>query len=177
MPRIINDFYETPPHYVHALKDVIGEPPHVIEPCVGDGAISKHFPSIITNDIDITKTATTHMDAATSDYWRKIPVKDFPGGFIITNPPFSCAIDILENAYNLTNFPIVMCLWLSFLELTKRRYTFLKECPPTGLIVLPRYSFRLNDKGKRQTDSVTCAWMLWRSYYRGIIYPKFKNET
>jgi hypothetical protein len=34
--------------------------------------------------------------------------------------------------------------------------------PPTNLIILPRYSFRLNDKGKRQTDNVTCCWIVWR---------------
>jgi hypothetical protein len=51
-----------------------------------------------------------------------------------------------------------MLLRLSYLEPTEDRGAWLNSHPPTDLIVLPRISFTGNGK----TDSVTCAWIVWR---------------
>lgn len=164
MTRMVNDFYETPLHYIKSLKKYIGDPDIIIEPCVGDGAISQQFKKAFTNDIDKNKTADLHLDAREIYFWDKVS-----SGFIITNPPYNGAFEILQCAFNSTQNPIALCLRLSFLEPVKARREFLLKNPPNGIIVLPRYSFRLNDKGKRQTDSVTCAWMLWRTDFNGIV--------
>jgi hypothetical protein len=58
-----------------------------------------------------------------------------------------------------------MFLRLSYLEPVRNRGAWLAAHPPTGLIVLPRISFT----GDGQTDTVTCAWMVWDKLARGTI--------
>ena len=57
---------------------------------------------------------------------------------------------------------------------------FLDSNPPTQVIVLPRYSFRPNDEGKKQTDSVTCAWLVWledRQPRRMYFYGRGRSQA
>jgi hypothetical protein len=167
MPRRKNDFYETPPHYLDALCSELDlRDTRVLDACVGEQAIAdrllvKYGATVITNDIDKARKADFHLDArnpklydrAKCDWW-------------ITNPPFNIIDDILYTALeNVEN--VITLARLSVLEPTKgvgqergRRELF-KFYQPDMVIVLPRYCFRLNDKGKRATDSVTCAWVGW----------------
>lgn len=160
MPRRPLDFYETPPHYVAALLGEVNIYGRVFEPCVGEGSIADALRkvsvvrAILTNDIDRKREADFHKDAREPDAW--------PKGFdwIVTNPPFSDELPILEQALDQgTN--VAFLARLSFLEPTEEREYFLGQHAPNQIIVLPRYSFRPNDNGKRQTDSVTCCWMVW----------------
>ena len=169
MPRRKLDFYETPPHYLDALGSVLNVGPgaRVIDPCVGEGAISEWLkreygiPKILTNDIDKTRKADYHIDAREQRLYDKINVD-----WWITNPPFNVVDDILWAALqNVEN--VVTLARLSVLEPTKgigvkRGRRMLYELwQPDMLIVLPRYSFRLNDQGKRTTDNLTCCWVGW----------------
>lgn len=161
MPRRPLDFYETPPHYIAALLGEVNVFGHVYEPCVGEGAISDALRSlsvvkrVITNDIDPERKADYHADARLPEGWASERLD-----WAITNPPFSDELAILEQA--IEHVPNVAFLArLSFLEPTEDREYFLEQHPPNQVIVLPRYSFRPNDEGKRQTDSVTCAWLVW----------------
>jgi hypothetical protein len=163
MPRRTHDFYETPPHYLDALGSVLEMPSdaRTIEPCVGDGAISawlhrvQGVPVLTTNDIDKTREADYHMDARN----RRLYADDAYDWWI-TNPPFGVIDEILQTA--LTEVENVITLArLSILEPTEARREIYSYYQPDLLIVLPRYCFRLNDKGKRATDSVTCAWIGW----------------
>lgn len=75
---------------------------------------------------------------------------------IVTNPPFNEANRIVP-AFVRAGHRCAFLLRLSWLEPTGDRQDFLAENPPSGLIVLPRYSFT----GDGKTDSATAAWMLW----------------
>ncbi len=162
MPRRKNDFYETPPHYLEALDSVLELPigATVIDACVGKGAIATWLDGfglyeVLTNDIDKKRKAHTHHDARDArcynyedlDWW-------------ITNPPFGCIDEILTTAIAEVENVITLAR-LSVLEPTAARRAIYEYYQPDMLIVLPRYCFRLNDKGKRATDSVTCAWIGW----------------
>ncbi len=163
LPRRKLDFYETPPHYLKALASVLEIPDGscVIDPCVGDGAIAEFIrerysgiEELWTNDIDPTREADSHLDA------RRCGLYDDGYSWWITNPPFNIIDEILRTA--LECVPNVVTLArLSVLEPTEARRTIYKVIQPNMLIVLPRYCFRLNDKGKRATDSVTCCWVGW----------------
>lgn len=160
MPRRELDFYETPVHYIGALVDEVNIFGRVYEPCVGEGAIAdalRLLPSVrkvYTNDINEMREADYHLDST-----GEMPVLGSLD-WIVTNPPFSDELDILQNM--LTFAPNVAFLArLSFLEPTEDREHFLSTNPPSQVISLPRYSFRPNDEGKKQTDSVTCVWMVW----------------
>lgn len=154
------DFYETPPHYLAALLGEVAVFGRVFEPCVGDGAIAsrlRELPSVrrvLTNDLDPQRAADTHADARHAQAW---PTNL---DWVVTNPPFADEVAILEQALEAAP-NVAMLARLSFLEPAEDRSGLLEAQPPHRIIVLPRYSFRLNDAGKRQTDNVTCAWVVW----------------
>lgn len=161
MARQPFDFYETPPHYIRALKDVIGAPTGILyEPCVGRGQIARRFPSfdrVVTNDLDRRREADTHYNAALgARAWGTLGYS-----WVITNPPFSQELQILKLALMFTP-NVAMLARLSFLEPTKDRTPFWDRYgADCTVIVLPRYSFRNNDEGKRATDNMTCCWLVW----------------
>lgn len=160
-----HDFYETPPHYLEALYadmdfNTFRHRP-VIEPCVGEGAISKALTKefnlkVLTNDIDKKRKADSHFDAAGEKFWT-----GEEWALSITNPPFNAMEDIVSHMLEHSENVITLAR-LSFLEPTQKRTELFKRYgDPTMLIVLSRYSFRLNDEGKRATDSMTCCWIGW----------------
>jgi hypothetical protein len=165
MPRRRLDQYETPPHYVEPLLELIGplDGLTVYEPCVGQGHISRYLTgaaTLYTNDLDPACEATLHQDARDALAWAPI-TSECRIDWTITNPPFSDELEILQLA-RLASRNVAFLARLSFLEPTKTRAAFWAAHPPTDVIVLPRYSFRLNDQGKRQTDNVTCCWVIYR---------------
>lgn len=174
MPRRALDQYETPPHYVAPLLETIGPLTGltIYEPCVGQGHIARYLTPeacgcryLCTNDLDEACAATIHQDARTERAWPAYsadPVEAWRLDWTITNPPFSDELVILEHAL-VNSDNVAFLARLSFLEPTQSREAFWGAHPPTGLIVLPRYSFRKNDQGKRQTDSVTCCWLLFEA--------------
>jgi hypothetical protein len=163
MPRRPFDFYETPPHYVEPLLELIGPLTglFVYEPCVGQGHISRFLTSaarVRTNDIVWRVENNFSLDARLADSW---PIEPRAYDWTITNPPFSDELTILELALA-HSCNVAFLARLSFLEPTIERSSFWSTHPPTDVIVLPRYSFRCNDQGKRQTDNVTCCWVIYR---------------
>ena len=168
MPRRALDLYETPPHYVRPLLKLIGslEGCAVYEPCVGHGHIAKYLTGarhLCTNDIDPSCEATLHLDARDEGAWPPFDptVFDWKLDWTITNPPFSVELEILKQALAHSR-NVAFLARISFLEPTNSRAAFWYTQPPTDVIVLPRYSFRMDDFGHRQTDTATCVWIIWR---------------
>lgn len=166
MPRLPLDQYETPPCYVTPLLDLIGplDGLSVYEPCVGQGHIARFLGSaryLGTNDLDPACAATLHEDARTEAAWPTPDAEDWQIDWTITNPPFADELPILTRAL-WSSRNVAVLARLSFLEPTIERGPFWSAHPPTDVIVLPRYSFRCNDQGKKQTDNVTCCWVIYR---------------
>lgn len=166
-PRRHLDKYYTPAFATRELLNHIHLTGNVLECCSGDGAISKELKvscskhlgsgaTIWTNDIDVEMQADFH-----SDMTQPWPFKFHNFQWIVTNPPFNQAPQIVPRAYDMASDGIAMLLRLSYLEpcfsRKSNRAQWLSEHPPNQLIVLPRISFTGNGK----TDSVTCAWMIW----------------
>lgn len=165
------DRYDTPPHYVRALLDVIGHPRGLVfEPCVGRGHITRfmvHASRIVTNDLDRKVEADFHLNAAGDKLWRWNATRP-PNGvlrpsWLISNIPFSRATAIVPRAVE-HHANVAILTRLSFLEPCKNRRAFwqahFSTCSP---IILPRYSFRNSDLGKRATDNMTCCWLVWQT--------------
>jgi hypothetical protein len=83
-------------------------------------------------------------------------------GFAVSNPPFNRASQIAWQALEHGNF-VAFLLRITFLEPTEERQ-WLARRPPTALLVLPRIDFI----GAGETDSATCAWMIWGPVKPGI---------
>ena len=156
-PRRKLDQYFTPASATQKLLKHVFIGGNVLECCNGDGAISRvlrlsrNIDRVYTNDIDPALEADWHTDATDSTQWKG------DADWIVSNPPFNQAAQIVPLAYDHAGFGIAMLLRLSYLEPCKNRALWLREHPPTTLIVLPRISFTGNGK----TDNVTCAWMVW----------------
>jgi len=148
---------------IDALFGLVPVGGHIFEPCVGKGNLieamkdgwGRHL--ITTNDIDQEVDAHYHLDIASES--AAVWLNAQKGGFdwVVTNPPFSKAFEILKQMLPLAHGGVALLLRLSFLEPTYERGAWLAEHPPDLIIVLPRMSFT----GDGHTDSVTCAWMVW----------------
>jgi len=155
------DFYETPPHYLEALLDSLKilRRSTILDPCVGEGAISDRLIGdghrVITNDLDPTRPALFHMDATSPNFWQHMEKKGLTE-WMVVNPPFEHIEVILTNAMaGISN--IVTLARLSFLEPTIfRRQFFMAFGQPEMVIVLPRYKFSEPSK-----DTMTCCWLGW----------------
>jgi len=127
------------------------------EVCNGKSDISSELLDrfrVITFDIDPAMGPTFVADMTRDDNWAPhLPRPEF----VITNPPFNCALPIVQQGVEKAKWAAAFLLRLSFLEPTFDRGGWLRDNPPTRIIVLPRISF--TEDGK--TDSVTCAWMIW----------------
>lgn len=156
MARRPNDFYPTPEWATHELLSQVEIRGSVLECCAGAGDIASPLRRsglmVITNDIDGRHLTDCHFDAVLP--W---PVGNGMPDWVVTNPPFSLAPEIVPMAYNRSRIGVAILLRLSFLEPVENRGHWLNQHPPTTLIVLPRISFT----GDGKTDNVTCAWMVW----------------
>jgi hypothetical protein len=175
MPRKGLDNYPTHSSLARELAGLLAAAGYIqtfqlaFEPCAGAGQLARPlrvvFSEVFTNDIDKQYGTDFSFDATDSREWRNVPRIDW----VITNPPFSEALPIIENALTHAKIGVAMLLRLSFLEPTstknKRllypRSTFwesatdqLRFLVPIGS---PRPSFSTNGK----TDSVTTAWYVW----------------
>jgi hypothetical protein len=158
----------------------------VLEPCVGDGGISKVLRDVRyassfngrnpfrvhTSDI-VPGLGDFTGDASKRATWDQFPEVDW----IITNPPYSAKllIPIIENALSCgkARAGVAMFLRLSYLEPCHNRAHLHRDFKPDQCIVMPRLSFT-QDGGK---DQVTCAWFVWDFHRGGEAYDQFKIIT
>jgi len=156
------DRYNSPFWYATYLQEEIDFYGNIFEPCNGGGNLSRVLAKIphtrvITNDIDLEEEADFHLDASEPCSWEYLP----DCNWVVTNPPFSDAFPILKNAYQKATGGVVMFLRQSFAEPTGDRAMWLYEHPPHVVYVYPRFKFKMNDKGRWQTDTSTIAAFVW----------------
>lgn len=128
----------------------------VLEPCAGRAlsiasALERWGHEVTTADVDLAAPVDLHVDATGFDFK---PVRS-----VVSNPPFNVAADVIRNALPRARW-VAMLLRLTFLEPVPGRADLLQR-GPAQLLVLPRTSF-YRGSGKKKTDSVTCAWMVWQ---------------
>lgn len=154
------DFYPTPAFMTRSLLHfhpaIAGA--SVLECASGNDAIAvvlreEYGCKVFTNDLDRRQPAQTHLDATSYDkFWKNAPAIDW----VITNPPFTYALDMLKHAIWHARVGVAFLLRKTFLEPTDDRGPWLNTHPPTRAIGQPRYSFR-----GAGSDSVSCDWCLW----------------
>lgn len=156
MSRQPNDFYPTPRWITEALLKYgpyIGGT--VLEPCSGDGRIASvledHGLEVTQNDIDSRFNAHFNFDATERLVYKTGPGK--PYDWIITNPPFSRAQEILELSLEHARVGVAFHLRLTFLEPTIRRSPFHVKHNLDRLILLPRHG---------KSDSASTAWFVYQ---------------
>lgn len=159
------DAYYTPEKAVNALTAKYPGLKHdwVLEPCCGTKNISKLFKNCITADIDPSVEPMVTADMSKQEGWDDVAAKYGRHDWVVTNPPFSHALEFAQHGLNHAKWGMALLLRLSFLEPTYKRQEWLHQNPPYHMIVLPRISFT----GDGKTDLVTCAWMIWLKGVQG----------
>ncbi len=172
------DFYVTPPEAVHALLDelgIIGY--HILEPCAGNGSIvrvlrEKFGKTKIIDAVEIRTEESDNLmkagaDAVLISDFKELDLSHPAPSFIITNPPFSSAQEIIEHCFEIAgrDTEIAMLLRLGFLA-SGERSKFWDDHPLARLYPLKkRPSF-----GKLVRCRVTCGWKAF--YPLGHEYQK-----
>jgi hypothetical protein len=168
LERVAFDFYETPPAVVRAFADLVRHHlrgRHVLEPCVGDGAIARVLLAefecyVTTNDIDPARTANTTMDAG------NVFMRRFHTGaeVEISNPPFNQAIDIVRVGVSQMRSGGTLAKWiahllpLNFMEPVGDRRAFLAEHPPQHRMPTERIKFRTDTNN---SAPISTEWVIW----------------
>lgn len=167
------DFYPTPAWAVRSLLYYVPEieGTTVIEPASGDDAIVSVLREefrcrVLTNDIDPRHPAQMHLDATKPELWQLLDNPGQKADWVITNPPFNVAFDILWQSVCHAKVGVAFLLRKTFLEPTQERGDFLANHPPSRIICLPRHNFRGDG-----SDSVSCDWMVWERNPARSIYP------
>jgi hypothetical protein len=145
------DFYPTPPECTIALMEFLklDRSIFVWEPACGNEAMS----TIIEDYVDSCYASDI---SAGMDYLTTPAPYNF--GAIITNPPFSTALDFIRKA--LTETPVVAMLLKSQYWHAACRISDFKQSPPAWVLPLGwRPDFMGGASGGRPTMEV--AWSVW----------------
>lgn len=180
MPAVAHmdfEFYETPHAFTHYLFRALGERGigaygNLFEPCVGNGAIVNASYTAgglmlprewATNDIDPRWQGNLCHDATDDALWLFVN-KGHGVDWTISNPPFTPAIEIIDQAIAFSKVGVAMHLRASIHEVLKTgiRRTWMNLHKPTGILWLPRFAYqRSKTTGKWTTDSVCACWVIW----------------
>ena len=170
--RLPDDFYQTSPWIVHRLLEAVDLPVGAwLEPAVGHGAIVRavnqfHERTGFKVDwwgADIRKAVRGEVSDvidstqlyAGLDFTRPSMLDTGEFDVIISNPPFSLAMEFIERSLQLADH-VAMLLRLNFLGSATRAAFFRANMP--DVYVLPnRPSFTSDGR----TDATEYAWAVW----------------
>ena len=174
MSRQDKDYYPTPRWAIDLLLDNYQlQDGWILEPCAGNGVICKAIREHEAWDgslyaVEIRPEERETLQSCCDDVLIKdflhtgindfvYPIPRAPST-IVTNPPFSCAKEIIEHCFEIADerTEIIMLLRLGWLE-TKDRYDFWRKHPNVSLITL-------RDRPKfvgSGTDFAAYGWFIW----------------
>ena len=160
-----HDFYATEPKAVELLLDEERFQKDILEPCCG----LNHITDVLRNKgyrVTTSDLIDRGIGAEVKDFFEYTSWS----GDIVTNPPYSQAVDFVEHSLKITErgSKVAMFLKIQFLE-GKKRKEFFKQYPPKYIYVA---SSRLRcakngDFDKYGSSAVCYAWFVWENGYQG----------
>ena len=170
--RAEGDFYATQPKTTKAFLYNFKLEGSILEPACGMGHISEvlkeYYPNreIISTDLIYRNYGIGDIDFLTHNYERTFDN-------IITNPPFSLAMEFVEKGLEVTNKYVIMLLKIQFLE-SKARKEFFKKNPPKYIYVFSDRQSTLKDglelnplNNKPWSTTLLLAWFVWEKDFKG----------
>lgn len=189
-PRETNDYYATHPRAVQMLLELENFDKNIVEPCCGQGHISKvlehHGYNVRSMDLIDRGYGEGGIDF--------LKYNETIDADIITNPPYSLAKEFIEHSMDLVTdgHKIAMFLKLTFLESSGRKALF-KKYPPKKIWVsssrIPcgkngdfydrdkdgNIKYDKSGKPKEVSSAVCYAWFIFEKGYTGSIIVDFFN--
>lgn len=152
-----NDFYPTPPECTTSLLHK--ELSHfkgmtILEPCCGDGAISK---LLISAGLDVISSDLNYSGYGLGDT-DFLTMTSTPANAIITNPPFNLAEAFIRKGFELGIKDMAFLLKSTYWH-SKRRLVLFNEFTPATIYPM---TWR-PDFNKRGAPTMDFMWCVWRS--------------
>jgi hypothetical protein len=174
------DFYITPAWGTEALLSKETFAGRVLEPCAGNGAISRVFEA-------------NGYDVESSDLRRTEDVYGTPGldflrreeriDNIVTNPPFNQAEAMVRHSLKLARHKVAFLLKLTFLE-SQERYSFFKSTPLRMVYVFSsRLGMKAGNFEGNDAKMIPFAWYVWEHGHSGpatidwLLAPTVKEQS
>lgn len=168
--RAEHDYYATDPEAVQKLLDIEEFDRYVLEPCCGDGHISKVLEA---NNYDVESwdliQRSYEKQSGTRDFLQYNP-KPRNDRDIITNPPYNKAMEFVTHALDISmeSVKVAMFLKLTFLEGGKRKELFSKYPPKKIYVFRNRVDCWKNGlKPEKPSRAVCYAWFVWEKGFHG----------
>lgn len=168
--RAEHDYYATDPEAVRKLLEVEEFDFYVLEPCCGDGHISKVLEAnnYDVESWDLVKRSYDHQ-AGVRDFLQWNPeVKNYRD--VVTNPPYNKAMEFVTHALDISTdgVRVAMFLKLTFLEGVKRKDLFSKYPPVKIYVFRNRVDCWKNGvRPKTPSRAVCYAWFIWEKGFHG----------
>lgn len=168
-----DDFYATPTVATEELCRLERFNHDILEPCCGAGHISRvlieHGYSVASRDLVDRGFGDEHgIDFLTDERkWN---------GDIVTNPPYSLALQFVEHALDIVDegCKVAMFLKLTFAEGKSRRSLFEKKTPVRVWVSSSRLECGKNGQFGAGS-AVAYAWWIWEKGYCGETSLKWFN--
>lgn len=149
------EFYVTPAWGTRALLRYEGFYGRILEPCCGNGAMSKVLEKknkVISSDIH------RHGYGGQRDFFKIIE----PVDNVVTNPPFNIAEEVLEHALKLARYKVALLLRTAFVESVGRFNRIFNLTPPTKLLCFSKRLSIYKASSKRTGGGTTSySWFIW----------------
>lgn len=169
--RVENDYYATNPKAVEMLlTNYPFDASTILEPCVGEGHIANAINNFFVNKREITGIDLVdrgYPNTIVADFLTYETNKKWEG--IISNPPYSLAMEFIEKGMELLedNGQMAMFLKIQFLEGAKRK-EFFEKYPPKYIYVFRNRMATWNNgqpvdpkTGKKWATTMCHAWFIW----------------
>jgi hypothetical protein len=158
------DYYATPAWAVASMLDCVKLNGPILEPCSGDGAISRVVES---RGYSVKSSDIRNDDGVYGD--RGINVLDILewDGDIVTNPPYRIAEEVIGHCLSIVpkGRRVVMLLRMGFYEAACRSDFFARNPPEMVLSHTRRVKFRSADSAQLNKDH--SAWYVWTVGWEG----------
>lgn len=157
------DFYETPSYAVDKLLEKESFEGNILEPCSGNGAISKILEQsgyeVISSDL---RTDNIYGQSGIDIF----SLKGIQASNLITNPPYGRKIlNLVQHSLTLADMKICLLMRLGFLE-AQSRYDFFKHETTLKNVYIFSKRINMSINGDVITGGrMTFAWFVWDKRY------------
>lgn len=170
-----NDYYATCPETLERFLDKIKEDnivlsPNIWECAVGGGHLAEVLKKYGYNVQYSDLVDRGYPGTIIFDFLNKLTTPIIYEGDILTNPPYSLALEFIETALSRVNEGnrVIMLLKIQFLEGQSRK-EFYKQNPPKYIYVFSdRQTCYINGDFSVKKGSTVCyAWYVWEKGFKG----------
>ena len=166
-----DDYYATEPKAIDMLLTKERPAAKIWECACGEGHLSKRL-----IEKGYTVYSSDKVDRGYGEVRDFLPQRAMPadGCDILTNPPYSVALEFIKKALELVGEEnrVYMLLRLNFLEGIRRRAELYEPNPPQKVCVFSKRisCARGGDFKKYPQSAIAYAWFVWQKGYAGRTY-------